>query len=262
MIGNVFSITTESSEQPFIRLRGGAAMNDQTQVDRTNAIAIQEPPDPAMIRSHVAMIHNLAKSSGVDGILTFTRIDAANNTKTERFSIGDAGYMADAIIAWSTHPNLNLYMSHAIFRKDLASGAAGGEADVRAVLSLVGDLDSDIGKTAVAIDALPVQARYVVETSAGNFHATFPLARALPVSEAKPIAEKLSDAIGGDSGTKDTSHLWRIPGTLNWPSQKKIERNRSAIPQLVTVKQAWDGQTIERKPYGKPSKIPSRRPGR
>jgi hypothetical protein len=153
--------------------------------------------------------------------------------------------MSDAIIDWSDHPNLNIYMSHAIFRKDLPNGAAGGEADVRAVLSLVGDLDSDFGKKAVSLDGLPMPAPYVVETSSGNFHTTFPLGRALSVSAAKPIAIKLCDAIGGDTGTKDVSHLWRIPGTLNWPSKTKLERNRSATPQLVTVKQAWDGQTIE-----------------
>jgi hypothetical protein len=219
-------------------------MSEHPNIVQDGATAIPQP-DHAAIRSHVEMIHALAKGAGVDGIITFTRIDAANNTKTERFAIGDVDQMANAIVGWSTHPNLNLYMSHAIFRKDMPHSAAGGEDDIRAVLSLVGDLDSDIGKTAVALDALPVQAPYVVETSAGNFHATFPLARALTVSEAKPIAEKLSDALGGDTGTKDTSHLWRIPGTLNWPSQKKLERNRSATPQLVTVKQAWDGQAIE-----------------
>jgi predicted P-loop ATPase len=97
----------------------------------------------------------------------------------------------------------------------------------------------------VALDKLPVLAPYVVETSAGNFHATFPLGRALPPSEAKQIAIKLSDAIGGDTGTKDVSHLWRIPGTLNWPSKTKLDRNRSAVPQLVTVKLAWSGETVE-----------------
>jgi Virulence-associated protein E/RepB DNA-primase from phage plasmid len=218
-------------------------MNDQTQVGTANAIAIPAP-DHTAIRSHVAMIHDLAKGAGVDGILAFTRIEG-DRTHTERFSIGDVDRMADAIIGWSDHPNLNIYMSHAIFRKDLPSGAAGGEADVRAVLSLVGDLDADIGKKAVSLDGLPMVAPYVVETSSGNFHATFPLGRSLSVSDAKPIAIKLCDAIGGDTGTKDVSHLWRIPGTLNWPSQKKLERNRSATPQLVTVRRAWDGQTIE-----------------
>jgi hypothetical protein len=44
----------------------------------------------------------------------------------------------------------------------------------------------------------------VVQTSLGNYHATFPLKQALTVAEAKPLAVALSDAIGGDSGTKDT----------------------------------------------------------
>jgi hypothetical protein len=221
----------------------GAGVNDLT-LDTTNATAIPAP-DHAAIRSHVEMIHTLAKSVGVEGILTFTRIDDKNNTHTERFSIGNVDLMTNAIIGWAGHPNLNLYMSHVIFRKDLPKDAAGGEADVRAVLSLVGDLDSDIGKKAVDLEGLPVPPTYVVETSAGNYHATYPLGRALSHTEAKPIAVKLCDAIGGDSGTKDTSHLWRIPGTLNWPSAKKIERNRSAVPQLVTVKLAWSGETIE-----------------
>src|ERR1700761_2800617 len=46
-------------------------------------------PDEAAIRKHVEMIHTLAKGAGVDGILTFSRIDDKNNVNTERFAIGD-----------------------------------------------------------------------------------------------------------------------------------------------------------------------------
>jgi hypothetical protein len=191
------------------------------------------------------MLHTLAKGAGVDGILAFTRIDDKNKTHTEKFAIGDVDRMTDAVSGWSTHPNLNIYMSHAIFRKNLPSWSTGKEEDVRAVLSLVGDLDSDLGKKAIGIDRLPLPATYVVETSAGNFHATFPLGRALPPSDAKAIAVALSNAIGGDSGTKDVSHLWRIPGTLNWPTKTKLARNRPTTPQLVTLKLAWNGDTIE-----------------
>ena len=191
------------------------------------------------------MLHTLAKGAGVEGIIAFTRIDANNKTHTERFAIGDVDHMTDAIIGWSSHPDLNIYASYAIFRKDLPPGAAGGEADVCGVLALVGDLDSDMGKKAVGLDGLPLQPPYVVETSANNFHAVFPLGRALSLSDAKPIAVALSNAIGGDSGTKDVSHLWRIPGTLNWPSAKKLGRGRPKTPQLVTIKSAWTGETVE-----------------
>ena len=219
-------------------------MNTQTKPNQDGATAIPVP-DHAAIRSHVELLHTLAKGAGVEGILAFTRIDANNKTHTERFAIGDVDHMTDAIIGWSTHPDLNIYASYAIFRKDLPPGAAGGEADVRAVLALVGDLDSDIGKKAVGLDGLPLQPPYVVETSANNFHAVYPLGRALSPSDAKPIAVALSDAIGGDSGTKDVSHLWRIPGTLNWPSAKKLGRGRPKTPQLVTIKSAWTGETVD-----------------
>ena len=136
---------------------GASVMNTQTKPDQDGATAIPVP-DHAAIRSHVELLHTLAKGAGVEGILAFTRIDANNKTHTERFAIGDVDHMADAIIGWSTHPDLNIYASYAIFRKDLPPGAAGGEADVRAVLALVGDLDSDIGKKAVSLDGLPLRA--------------------------------------------------------------------------------------------------------
>ena len=219
-------------------------MNKQEKPNQDGATAIPAP-DPAAIRSHVELLHTLAKGAGVEGILAFTRIDANNKTHTERFAIGDVDHMTDAIIGWSTHPDLNIYASYAIFRKDLPPGTPGGEADVRAVLALVGDLDSDMGKKAVGLDGLPMQPPYVVETSANNFHAVYPLGRALSPKDAKPVAVALSDAIGGDSGTKDVSHLWRIPGTLNWPSAKKLGRGRPKTPQLVTIKSAWTGETVD-----------------
>ena len=149
-------------------------MNTQTKTDQDGATAIPVP-DHAAIKSHVELLHTLAKGAGVEGILAFTRIDANGTTHTERFAIGDVDHMTDAIIGWSTHPNLNIYASYAIFRKDLPLRSPGGEADVRAVLALVGDLDADIGKRAVGLDGLPLQPPYVVETSAGNFHAVYPL---------------------------------------------------------------------------------------
>ena len=175
--------------------------------------------DHKAIRSHVTMLHKLAGDAGVDGILTFTRFVAKGSAFTERFTIGDVDYMADAIVGYTSNPHTDIYLSWVIWRKDLPRTSSGGEADIVVVLALVGDLDSDKGKKAVSLAKLPLAAPYVVETSAGNYHATFPLQRALTVAEAKPIAIALSNAIGGDTGTKDTSHLWRIPGTLNWPCQ-------------------------------------------
>jgi predicted P-loop ATPase len=69
----------------------------------------------------------------------------------------------------------------------------------------------------------------------------FPLARALANGEAKALAILLSDFISGDAGTKDLSHVWRIPGTLNWPNKKKLPRGRPAEPQPVRVAKPFTG---------------------
>jgi putative DNA primase/helicase len=217
----------------------------------TTKRAINAPVDDAplpnceMIRSHVEMVHMLAKSAGVDGVLTLTRIDDKDKIFTERFSIGDVDNHANAVIGWSTHPGLNLYIPWAIFRKDLPRWSKGSEADVVAALAFVGDLDADTGKSGTGLEELPLASPYVMETSEGNYQPVFPLARALSQSEAKPIAVALGDAIGADSRTKDTSSLFRIAGTLNWPSKKKLERGRSPVPQLVSIKTTWTGKLVE-----------------
>jgi predicted P-loop ATPase len=202
-------------------------------------------PDHEAIRSHVAMLHTLAKAADVEGVLTLTRIDDKDKVFTERFAIGDVDNHTNAVIGWSTHPGLNLYMPWAIFRKDMPRGSKGAEDHVVAALAFVGDLDADTGKAGTGLDGLPLASPYVIETSEGNFQPVFPLARALSKGEAKPIAVALSDAIGADSRTKDTSGLFRIAGTLNWPSAKKVGRGRSALPQFVKVKTSWTGDLVE-----------------
>jgi hypothetical protein len=107
--------------------------------------------------------------------------------------------------------------------------------------NFVGDLDADTGK---AGGPLPVDAPYILETSAGNFQPVFPLATALLPNEAKPLAIALADAVGCDHRTKDISGIWRIPGTLNWPTKTKLGRGRSPEPQLVKVSTPWTGELI------------------
>jgi hypothetical protein len=209
------------------------------------SVGVAPRPSHVMIRSHVEMLHKLAVNAGVDGVLTLTRIDDKGNTRTERFAIGDVDNHVSAVIGWSTHPGLNLYIPWAIFRKDIPHWSKGGEEHVVAALAFVGDLDADTGKDGTGLDGLPLAPPYVIETSAGNFQPVFPLARPLSRAEAKPLAVALGDAVGADSRTKDTSSLFRIAGTLNWPSAKKLGRGRSAVPQLVTIKTAWAGDLVQ-----------------
>jgi hypothetical protein len=209
------------------------------------SIGVAPQPSPGMIKSHIEMLHTLAKAADVDGVLTLTRIDEKGKVFTERFGIGDVENHVNAAIDWSTHPELNLYAPWAIFRRDMPRWSKGGEEHVVAALAFVGDLDADTGKAGTGLDGLPLASPYVIETSEGNFQPVFPLARPLSQLEAKPIAVALGDALGADSRTKDTSSLFRIAGTLNWPSKKKLERGRSAVPQFVTLDTVWTGDLVE-----------------
>src|SRR5262249_10671427 len=66
------------------------------------------------------------------------------------------------------------------------------------------------------------------------------LDRPYPVEQAKPIAERLKSFAHCDHGTVDLSHVWRIPGTPNWPNAKKIAEGRPPEPQQAVVAVPWN----------------------
>jgi hypothetical protein len=107
------------------------------------------------------------------------------------------------------------------------------------VLGLVVDYDADTGK----IGQLPIPASYTIETSPGNRQEVVMFDRPKTPVEAKPLAKALQRATGADSGTGDIAHIWRIPGTLNYPNQVKIQRGRSPEPVPVSIIQRFEGVT-------------------
>jgi predicted P-loop ATPase len=204
--------------------------------------------DRTIVEEHLALLHNLARASGADGKLVL--FAAGEDPQTGRkkkpcvqhFRVGDVGTMADAVMGFAGRQNLNVYSPWAVFRNDLESGKKGDEQHVLATLALVIDQDGD---KETSLRTLPLQAPYIIESSAGNSQPIYPLSHALANGEAKALAVALSDFVGGDAGTKDLSHVWRIPGTLNWPNRKKLERGRSPEPQPVRVAKPFTGTLIE-----------------
>jgi hypothetical protein len=59
--------------------------------------------------------------------------------------------------------------------------------------------------------------------------------RALSPQEGKKLAELLHQKCGGDHGTKDIAHVWRLPGTKNIPNETKLKRGRPKEPQAVEL---------------------------
>ncbi|QIO47095.1 DUF3987 domain-containing protein [Rhizobium leguminosarum bv. trifolii] len=197
--------------------------------------------DEAAIRAHVEMVHSLA--AGIDGLLV-TSAYFANPTgdsdapgAVTHHAVGDVDGMVEAIMAHASTPHANVFTGLQVMRKGLPRGKRGGEADIVAVLGLVVDLDADTGKSG----QMPVEPNVVLETSTGNFQPFILFDRAIPPAEAKPLAAALKRATGSDHGTSDVAHVWRVPGSLNWPNRKKLERGRSPEPISVVVDLGWDG---------------------
>jgi hypothetical protein len=206
-----------------------------------------ESLDRDAIDRHIALLHDLARAAGAAGKLVLFSVteDPAKQRKGTaqalHFGIGDVEAMTDTAFAYAQRDHTNVYAPWAIFRSDLERGKKGEEQHVVATLGFVIDYDNDKFK----LGDLPLEAPYVVETSAGNLQPIYPLTRALANGEAKQLATALSDCVGADPGTKDLSHVWRIPGTRNWPTKKKLARGRPTEPQPVRVAKSFSGDLVE-----------------
>ncbi|WEX07386.1 DNA-primase RepB domain-containing protein [Chelativorans sp. AA-79] len=197
--------------------------------------------DEAAIRSHVEILHQLA--AGLSGKFVVSAF-FANPIGEDRAGgvishhrVGDVAGTVQAVMAHAETPNANVYICPSLMHPALERGKKGSEADVIAVLALVADMDDDTGRSGT----MPAEPNYVIESSPGNHQCFLLLDRPLSPQEAKPLASGLKRAANCDHCTADVSHVWRVPGTLNWPNAKKISRGRPVDPATVGVAAEWDG---------------------
>jgi hypothetical protein len=159
--------------------------------------------------------------------------------KVCHFAIGAVNAMADTIISLTKERHRNVYCPWAVMSKDLPDGEKGGEADIIGVLALISDFDDP--EAVNWRNRLPIPASYALETSADRFQAFCFADRPLPPANAKSLAIALKGVSHCDHGSVDMSHVWRVPGTRNWPNAKKVKEGRPLDPQVVCVIQPWDG---------------------
>jgi hypothetical protein len=199
------------------------------------------------VRAHVAMLHRLATGCSGKLVAASYGYDSENRQvitpKVRHFAIGDVDGMVAAVRDLAGEKFRNVYVPLCVMRADLPDRDKGTEADIVAVLGLVGDFD-DAG-AADHSSRLPIAPNYVLETSAGRYQTFYLFTRALPMAEAKALAERLKLRARCDHGTADMSHVWRAPGTPNWPSEKKLKVGRSPEPQQVRVAQPWNGSLTD-----------------
>ena len=209
-------------------------------------------PDKAM-RSHFGMIHQLAAPFAGRGkliVASFGEDPAGIHPKTGKpgrpidprinhLAIGDLDGAVRAANDFAKDQHRNVYAPLVVMRPDLTKGAKGFEKDIVAVLGLCADFDDDLASEWANRLTMPPDT--VLETSNGRFQAFYAFDPPLKPHEAKPIAAMLQKAANCDHGTKDLSHVWRVPGCRNWPNAKKVREGRSTDPQDVRIVIPWAG---------------------
>jgi hypothetical protein len=212
--------------------------------------------DPKLIREHSGLVHDFALRFPEPGklvIAAFGEDPCREDPKTKKpglklppriihSGLADVDLTAKAIRELGELPHYNVYMPLVVFRPDLPHGSKGSEKDVLVCSGLVADFDDpDAARWA---ERLPLEPQYVLETSQGRFQCFYLFSKPVPLEAVKPVAERLKAFAQCDHGTSDISHVWRVPGTLNWPNGKKVAEGRSPAPQLVKVVQPFDGRII------------------
>lgn len=187
--------------------------------------------DVGIVRRYFQLLNCCA--AGVTGKFVILTFFGARPGPITHHQVNDIEGMVNSVTSHAATPSANVYCGLHMMSSSLARGKKGGEADVVAVLGLVADMDADTGK----VGEMPVEPSFVIETSPGNSQQVLLFDKPMSPVDAKPLAVALQRATGADYGTADISHVWRIPGTLNWPSETKIKRGRSPDPFLVNLRE-------------------------
>jgi hypothetical protein len=134
---------------------------------------------------------------------------------------------------WNAEQGRNVYWSAGLRRRDLSPAQRGGAADVTAMLAIVVDLDeAEASATWEAkVAACPgLRPSAVVRTSftpASRYQLIYLLHE--PTSDFehwRRAARSVEAYFGADHCSKDLAHVWRVPGTTNYPNARKASQGR------------------------------------
>lgn len=204
-------------------------------------------PNRADITAYLEMFTTFAKATKIDGKLVLTGYGEDPHTgkklpsQIKSFPLGDVSRMVDQAMAWTIKQQVNVYLAPVVMRPDLPAGKRGGKGDIVAVFALVADYDDDdAANWPTRVRIVP---SWILETSPGRFQTGF-LLDPSDYPHAEVLAKRLQLTAKCDHGTGDIDHVWRIPGTLNWPNRKKFKEGRSLEPVLVRTVLGGTGAVV------------------
>jgi hypothetical protein len=195
---------------------------------------------------HIISAQAKAALAGIEnpGVLQLSRLHpASEDLVPSRFQPDDIEHLIRAAVDDSANGH-NVYIEGRTVRRDLRGNARGKLTDTAAVFALVIDSDADkqMGWTPTTRPSM------TVETSPGNFQFWFFLREAIGPELAQKLGERIRRAVNSDHDTGNPVQPYRVAGTINYLSPKKIARGRVTVPtRLVEFDSEvlWTPEDIE-----------------
>ena len=204
--------------------------------------------DETTVRKFIELLHTRAAAAlshvrrpGVLQLVSIAPDDRGMSISP--FAIGDIDSMLEAALT-DARTGRNVYVEARTVRPGRPTERGRGKLESTiGCFALVIDRDADTGKAG----HVNGNDTTVVETSPGNFHEWLFLYRALDAGGARPLGEMIRKMTGADHDTGVITQPFRVPGTPNFPNQKKMARGRVAVPtRLVRVSdRLWTSNEIE-----------------
>ena len=207
-------------------------------------------PSSDTIASFILRVHEHAteamRAAGLDsgaGVLvlsSYGRTPAGHPLpgRIRSFAIGDHQAMTAYALELAAEPHRNVFYGLQVMRHGLRRGQRGGLDDIIAVIGLVADIDADKGNS-FRLEDLPVPPTCVVVTSHvphRNVQPVWLFTQAVDAAMVASLARDMARLVGDrDGATADVAHVWRLPGSLNWPTPAKLARGRPPEPQQAEV---------------------------
>ncbi|MFO1084075.1 MAG: hypothetical protein U1E21_05910 [Reyranellaceae bacterium] len=171
------------------------------------------------------------------GDFVFAVIDArVKRGDVRHYTVANAPGAANRIVSLvadiGAKPHKNVYFTGSLFKMGSVAEFRGRTKDnVIGVLCAVTDFDAK-NDPATRHARLPLMVGSEVETSPGNFQCHYWFDRPYPGDEIEPVLRAVAKTAEADD-CKSVEHLWRVPGTLNWPNEKKVVEGRSPEPFMA-----------------------------
>jgi Virulence-associated protein E/RepB DNA-primase from phage plasmid len=152
--------------------------------------------------------------------------DGAVRNRT--FGPSERGAAADSI---STNSGIRNIYVHVNTLKEGIKNVKAKKEHIAAAAYVHIDIDDADGRERVKAFAIPPTA---IVASGGGYNAYWKLTEPLAdIEAAESINRWLVQELNGDSAATDVSRILRVPGTMNLPTKKKLERGR--VPVMAHV---------------------------